>query len=221
MKYLKKFELLESKKDLLSLNDIEENFIEFEDIGFKVVISEEELDCDFKIVGVLKDKRISINRLIREYDTMVSRLSNIGNVLFSKTYFNYITSNYNFEIKISYNFSDKKSINILLDNVKKVEFIPMSINYHDLGENGDIRFILSIIGRSILGTKKVLSLYYFNKEKGTGRNKSKKLITIDRKSTGVSISKEELSKLEIILMEDDDIIKTDIPISDFFDNFIN
>lgn len=219
MKYLKSFKLLESKKYDLDINDIEENFLEFQDIGFDIFISDDETDCDFKIIGSIKNKPMPINKLIREYDTTINRLSDIGIVLFSKTFFNYITNNYNFEIRVSSNVSDREFIKIThtkLSNKQIIEFTPTRAYYKEEGVGDNKNMTLIINGKNINGGNELLTLYYINKD-----DQNKKMITLYRKSMGNTISKEDLSKLEVMLMDDSIVFNLDKSIiSNFLDLFI-
>jgi hypothetical protein len=181
MKYLNTFKLFESLSDVPEWNDY---VTDFSDAGFDINFSKIN-STETQLKGTLKNKKLEIKEVHDWFSVMLNRFSDTHIILFSQTYFNDITNNYNFTIKIGESLSDLDSISIGVGR-SSVEWIPIAVtNYKpstQVTSSRDIR----ISGRLKNNADKTLYIY----SDGTTTR-----FSFGNRGTGIKIDKENLNKL--------------------------
>ena len=191
MKYLNTFKLFESLSDVPEWNDY---VTDFSDAGFDISFSKIN-STETQLKGTLKNKKLEIKEVHDWFSVMLNRFSDTHIILFSQTYFNDITNNYSFTIKIGESLSDLDSISIGVGR-SSVEWIPIAVtNYKPSTQVTSSREIsfgtrpyssIRISGRLKNNADKTLYIYSDNT---TTR------FSFGNRGTGIKIDKENLNKL--------------------------
>ncbi len=115
------------------------------------------------------------------FSEMIGKLTTEYRVLRTKTFFNQITGNANFEVEVTE--QESESINVISGN-NVIEYLPSTWSSFD----GGIYLALYVVGRLKSGQKRELNIFC---------NKTKDSIEfyLGQKRTGISVDKENLKKL--------------------------